>query len=142
MSHRIIVRRFGIGSLARWGCISGALTALLPGLCLGWVVFAALRAARATVEGWQTARIALPLNQSLNLNFVDLLNLQSLLDALRSADAWGFAGVLLVAVGLALVLGLFVMLNVVLLGLLFNSAARLAGGISVETEPAPPPRDI
>ncbi|HEY6042184.1 MAG TPA: hypothetical protein VIX58_08645 [Anaerolineae bacterium] len=129
---RFTIRRFELGSLARWGCVTGALTALFPGLCAGWVLFTLLRAVRSTVEGWRSAKIDIPLIGALPVNVVDLLGLQSLLDGLRGADALGLLGVLLFTVAFAVLAGLFVMLNLLILGLIFNGVSSVAGGIGVE----------
>lgn len=131
MKH-FTIRRFELSSLARWGCVSGVLTALIPGLCSGWIVFTLLRAARTTIESWRNASIDLPLVGGVPINFVDLLKLQPLLDNLRSLDALGFFGILLFTLAFGLLGGLFVALNLFILGLIYNAVSRVAGGIGVD----------
>lgn len=134
---RLNIRRIELSSLARWGCVSGMLTALIPGLCAGWASFTLLRILRSTVESWRTVKIDIPLIGGLPVNVVDLLGLASFLDWLRSADALGMFGVLLFTGAFALIAGLFVMLNLMILGLIFNAVSGIAGGIGVEVSDKP-----
>ncbi len=130
--RRLTIRRIELSSLARWGCVSGVLTALVPGLCLGGIAFSLLRAARSTVESWRNTKIDLIFGQSISVDFVELLHLQSLLDYLRTLDALGFFGVLLFTLIFGLLAGLFVGLNLVILGLIYNAVSRVSGGIGVD----------
>ena len=95
-------------------------------------MFSFLRVAKTTVESWRTAKIDVPFVGGIPVNFVDLLKLQPLLDWLRDADALGFFGVLLFTFAFAFLVGLFVALNLFLLGLIFNAVSKVAGGIGVE----------
>lgn len=134
---RLRIRRIELASLARWGCVSGVFTALVPGLCAGWAFFTLLRMVRSTVESWRTVKIDIPLIGGLPVNIVDLLGLASFLDWLRNADALGMFGVLLFTGAFALIAGLFVMLNLMILGFIFNTVSGIAGGIGVEVSDQP-----
>ncbi|MGB8647474.1 MAG: hypothetical protein WCF84_19735 [Anaerolineae bacterium] len=124
MSHTYIVKHLGIGSLARWGLIAGALVACLPALACSALVFTMVATVRRIVEGWRDVGITV-LGQRLGLNMVDLLQLQPFLDALRAVDALGVFGILLIGFAVAVALGVIVAITFALVGLFYNLTGRM-----------------
>ncbi len=123
-AHSYVIKRLGIASLARWGFAAGALVACLPAFACSAIFFTVVAAVRRVVEGWRDVGIDF-LGQRLSLNLVQLLQLQSLADTLRSLAGWGVFGILILWLALAAALGLVVALAVILLGLFYNLTGRL-----------------
>ncbi len=123
-SHTYVVKQIGIGSMARWGFAAGALVACVPAFMCSALFFAASESIRRIVEGWRDVGVTL-LGQRLALNMVDLLHLEQFLNILRAIDALGVLGILLAGLILVALLGLFVALAFVLLGLLYNLTGRM-----------------
>ncbi len=123
-THTYVVRRLGIGSLARWGFAAGALVACLPALLCSGLLFTVVDIVRRVVEGWRDVGVSV-LGQRIALNMVDLLHLQQFLDTLRTIDALGILGILLLGLILAAALGLIVAISFVLLGLFYNLTGRM-----------------
>ena len=123
-SRSFVIRRFGIASLARWGFVAGALVACLPALLCSAIFFTITESVRRVVQSWREVGVDF-LGQRVRFDFVELLHLQNFSDALNQVDALGLFGILLVALCLALALGLFVGLVLILLGLFYNATGRI-----------------
>ncbi len=123
-THSYVIKRLGIASLARWGFAAGALVACLPAFACSAIFFTAAAALRAIVEGWRDVGISF-LGQRLSLNLVQLLQLQSFADTLRTLAGLGVFGILVLWLALAAALGLIVALVLILLGLFYNLTGRL-----------------
>jgi hypothetical protein len=125
MSTRaFVIRRFGIGSLASWGFVIGALAACLPAFLCSAIFFTLTSTVQRIVTSWRDVGISF-LGQRLSLNFVDLLRLQNFYDALNTITALGWFGILLLALGIAALLGIFVALAFALFALLYNVTGRI-----------------
>jgi len=125
MSTRsFVIRRFGLGSLARWGFVAGAMVACLPAFLCSALFFTITEAVRRVVQGWRDVGVEF-LGQRLSFDFVELLHLQNFSDALNQINALGLFGILLIALLLALALGLFVAAVLILLGLFYNATGRI-----------------
>lgn len=120
----LVIRRVGLGSLARWGFVAGALAACLPALACSWLLFTVTAGLRTLIAGWRDFGFEI-LGQRLSLNLVDLLNLQQVYDALTNISSLGVFGILLVAFGAALLLGGFAALVAAALGGLYNATGRV-----------------
>ncbi len=123
-THTYVVKRIGIGSLAWWGFVAGALVACVPMLLCSFSFFTLIGTARRIVEGWRDVGISI-LGQRIGLNMVDLLHLDQLLNTLRAADAVGILGILFLGLVLIALAGLLVAASLALLGLLYNLAGRM-----------------
>ncbi len=123
-SRSYVIKRLGIGSLARWGFVAGALIACLPASVCSVIFFSIAAALRRLVETWRDVGVTV-LGQRYSLDFVQLLQLRSFVDALRGIDALGILGILLLALVLAVAMGIVVGLSLVLLGVFYNFTGRL-----------------
>jgi len=130
-STRYRVRRIGLSSLSKFGCVLGALVNFLPSLIVGWAGLLVVRGLRRLLEGWERAHIHI-LGQEIRVDVISLLNLESLLHTVREIDALSWALVVLFAI-LASLLGALVFLVMGnLLGWVYNFVAALSGGLEVE----------
>jgi hypothetical protein len=129
---RYTVRRIGLGSVARLGCVLGWLAALLPALCLSALgVTAVQRVHQALV---QVAPITLSLFGQ-ELIRIDLLEVLRLQPAAEFLAQWAGQPLLLfsyASLGLILAGGLVWMLTSVLVSAAYNVLARAGWGLTVE----------
>lgn len=138
-SARYRIRRLAAGPLARQGAVAGAIIALLPGMAAGALLVVALRAVRGTLDTWRAVRLPVPLPLGVQpvVNFVDVLRLSGLLEAVRSWDATPLL-TFGVTAGVIIVLGA---LGGCAVGLVFAALYRLGatagGGLEVELEALP-----
>ncbi len=123
-SRSYVIKRLGIGSLARWGFAAGALIACLPAWICSAIFFSIAAALRRLIETWRDVGVTI-LGQRYSLDLVQLLQLRSFADALRGIDALGILGILLLALVLAVAMGVVVGLSLVLLGVFYNLTGRL-----------------
>jgi hypothetical protein len=130
-SARYRIRRVGLGSLGKFGCLLGALVSFLPSLLLGCGGVSMVRDLRSLLEGWERAQIHV-LGQAIPIDVIALLNLESLLRTTRTLDSLSWAlFVLLVALG-SILGGLLFLVVGDLAGWMYNLVARLSGGLEVE----------
>lgn len=119
-----VVKRIGLGSLARWGFLAGALVACLPGFACSTVFFWLTSSVYRVIEGWRDVGLTF-VGQRLSLDLVQLLQLGALDDALKAVQTLGVFGILTLALLIAVMLGITVALSLVLLGVFYNLTGRL-----------------
>jgi hypothetical protein len=129
------VRRIGLLSAARFGCVTGAVSATPIGIVLAFVVHAILGWLRRTMEGWQNASIDVRLLGKIPVDLIQLLKLGDALSIVRRLDALPWVMVAAVFVGLILAMGLLAAVFTVWQALVYNSIAALSGGLEVTLEP-------
>lgn len=120
----VVIRRFALGPLAQWGFVGGAVVACLPAFVCSWLGFTLIAALRRMLAGWRDVGIEV-LGQRISFNLVEMLNLQSFSQTLAGIAGLGIFGLILAALALALVLGLFGALVMTALGLFYNATGRL-----------------
>jgi len=123
-THTVIIRRFGLGPLAQWGFIAGAIVACLPAFFCSWVLFSLVTALSNLIAGWQNVGFQV-LGQKISFNLIQLLNLQQAQQTLTGLAGFGVFGIVLLALGIALLLGVFGALVMTLLGAFYNATGRL-----------------
>ena len=84
-SARYRIRRVGLGSLSRFGCVLGAVVSFVPGLLLGCGGMVVVGGLLRLLESWERAEIRL-LGQRIPIDVIALLNLESMLRGLRMLD--------------------------------------------------------
>lgn len=128
---RYRIKRVGLGSLSKFGCLLGALVSFVPSLILGYGGVLMASGLRGLLEGWERAQIHV-LGQAIPIDVIALLNLESLLRAARAVDSLSWAlFILFVALGSVLG-GLLFLVVGDLAGWIYNLVARLSGGLEVE----------
>jgi len=138
---KMSVRRIGLDSLARMGCLLGTVAAFLPSLACGLLAMGLAVTLHRWLTSWQQASLGfnLPLvgEQSLTFDLVELLRLERLLSFLDTVTAASAVTLILVVLALAVVSGLLLAAIVTLVGLAYNLVASATGGLVVELEPVP-----
>jgi hypothetical protein len=119
-----VIKRIGISALARWGFAAGALVACFPAFGCSAIFFFITAAVHRIAEGWRDVGLTV-LGQRLSLDFIQLLHLNSFAEALSSINGLGVLGILLLALVLALAMGVVVALSFVLLGVFYNLTGHL-----------------
>jgi hypothetical protein len=136
---KMSVRRIGLASLGKMGCLLGIVAAFVPSLLCGLVATGAAVTLRRWLESWQEAaiRLDLPLigEQLFSFDLVGLLSLEELLSFLDAVTAASFVTLALIVLALALASGLFLAAIVMLVGLAYNLLAPTTGGVVVEMKP-------
>ena len=138
-STRYRIKRVGLGSLSRFGCALGAVVSFVPSLLLGCAGMVLLGGLLRLMESWERAEIRL-LGQTIPIDVIALLNLESILRGLRMLDSLSWA-LLLLSVILASGLGGLLFLVVGdLAGWIYNLVAGISGGLEVQLTEVDGPR--
>ncbi len=138
---KMSVRRIGLDSLGKMGCLLGTVAAFLPSLVCGLLAMGVAVTLHRWLTSWQQASLGfdLPLvgEQSLTLDLVELLRLEKVLSFLDTVTAASAVTLVLVVLALAVVSGLLLAAIVTLVGLAYNLVAAATGGLIVELKPVP-----
>lgn len=129
---RVAIRRFSLSSLGKFGCLLGAVAAILPSLLCGFGGLAFVGLLRSWLESWQDIAISLLGSEVVRLDLIRFLNLEGLLKLLTVVASASGAALFLAVGALALISGVVVALMVILLGLVYNLVASATGGMVVE----------
>jgi hypothetical protein len=128
----VAVRRFSLSSLGKFGCLLGAVAAILPSLLCGFLGLALVGLLVSWLESWQDMTISLLGNEVVRLDMIQFLNLEGLAKLLTVVASASGAALFLAVLALALISGLVLALMVILLGLVYNLVASATGGMVVE----------
>jgi hypothetical protein len=134
---KVTIRRVGLLSLGRLGCLLGIVAAFLPSLLCGIAGLGVAGVVQRWLESWQEVTISLLGREVAAIDFIRLLELEGLLDILQAITSASGAVLVFAILILALASGLLLALIVVLVGLSYNALARATGGIIVEMEAVP-----
>ncbi|MDH4207451.1 MAG: hypothetical protein OEV76_01100 [Anaerolineae bacterium] len=128
---RYRIRRVGLGSLSKLGCVLGAVIYLLPSLLVGSGGLLAVRGVRRLLESWQQVELRL-LGQPIPIDVVSLLHLEGVLRQVQLLD--GLSVLLLIAFVAAGcgIGGLLFLIVGDLAGWVYNLVAAFSGGLEVE----------
>ncbi|MGD8397427.1 MAG: hypothetical protein PVG11_01085 [Anaerolineae bacterium] len=134
---KVTIRRVGLLSLGRLGCLLGIVAAFLPSLLCGIAGLGLVGVVQRWLESWQEFSISLLGREVAVIDLIRLLELEGLLGILQAITR-ASGGVLVFAIViLALASGLILALIVLLVGLSYNALSRATGGIIVEMEAIP-----
>ena len=130
------VRRVRVSSTLRFGLVLGVLLTILPSVVLSWLLLQIVHTLRILLEGWQSIHLFnTPLtNQPVLIDFITLLQLQGILEILRSIDAQATLIGILMTLVLIFLGGLLVAVVASCFGLLYNALAHVSGGVVLELE--------
>jgi hypothetical protein len=134
---KVAIRRVGLASLGRMGCLLGVVAAFLPSLLCGFASLGLAALAYRWLQGWQEVPISLLGRQLTTFDFVELLGLEGVVQVLQVVTSASGAVLALGVLVLALVSGLVLALITVLVGLAYNGLAAAMGGIVVEMQARP-----
>ncbi len=128
------VRHIGLASSAKFGCITGAVSAIPVGIVLALVARLIIGWLHRLLEGWQSASIdAGPVKVPVDM--VNLLHLTGTLSTLRTLDRLPLVAIAIVFVLFLLLAGFVVALIASWWAIAYNTMAVLTGGLTVELEP-------
>ncbi len=130
------VRRIGLGSAARLGFVTGAVTATPVGVLLAWIVRVVVSNMRHLLESWQRVTIDLGMLGKFQIDLIPLLKLSDTLATLRKLDELPVLVVAAIFILIVLAAGLFNALTSGWQAYAYNSMAALSGGLEVQVEPA------
>jgi hypothetical protein len=136
------LRRIGLASAAKFGFVTGAVTAAPVGIVLAYVIRAIIGWLHRTMEGWQNISIDVGVLGKVPVNLIQLLKLGDALATVRKLDELPLIVVAAVFVGVILISGL---VSAGLTGwqaVFYNSMAALSGGLEVKLEPGDGARTI
>jgi hypothetical protein len=134
---KVAIRRVGLGSLGRMGCLLGMVAAFLPSLLCGLLGLGLATVSHRWLQGWQQVSITLLGREIITLDFVDLLELEQVLEVLQVVTSASGAVLVLGVLALALLSGLLLALITVIVGLAYNGLAAATGGVVVEMQALP-----
>jgi hypothetical protein len=129
---KVAIRRIGLVSLAKFGCLLGVIAAFLPSLLCGLLGIGLANLVRGWLESWQEMTISLLGQELARLDLVHLLGLERLLQLLQTLGLASVPALVLLVLSLALVSGALLALIIALVGLAYNLLAAATGGLVVE----------
>lgn len=135
--NRIAIRRVGIFSAMKFGCVIGALVNLLPSIVVAIIAKWIIAALRALLESWQNIELGGVLGQTLRTNLIPILKLDGALKLLQGWDSASWLIVVAIILALSMFGGAIVAAISGLIAGAFNLIARLSGGIELELATAP-----
>jgi hypothetical protein len=130
-SARYRIRRLGLGSLSKFGCVLGAVVYFVPSLLVGCAGLLALTGVRSLLESWQQVELRL-LGQPIPIDVISLLDLEGALRQVQLLD--GLSVPLLIAFvagGCGMGSLLFLIVGD-LAGWVYNLVAAFSGGLEIE----------
>jgi hypothetical protein len=135
---KVAIRRVGLASLGKMGCLLGVVAAFLPSLLCGLSGLGLAALAYHWLRGWQEVSLSLLGREITTFDFVDLLGLEGVVRVLEVVTSASWAVLALSVLALALLSGLFLALITLVVGLAYNGLAAATGGIVVEMQALPP----
>jgi hypothetical protein len=129
------LRRIGLISSAKFGFVTGAVTAAPVGVVAAFVVRVVISWLRHMMEGWQRATVDVGLLGKVNVDMVRVLGLSDVLGAVRQLDELSLVTVAVVFVVIVVGAGAFAAATTTWWAMAYNSMALLSGGLTVELEP-------
>jgi hypothetical protein len=129
---KVAIRRIGLISLSKTGCLLGAVAAFLPSFLCGLTALGLAGLLRHWLESWQTTTITILGREIVRFDFVDLLGLEKVLGILQTLTSASVPILFLAILALALVSGVFLAIVVALVGLAYNLLAAATGGLVVD----------
>jgi hypothetical protein len=134
------IRRIGLVSLGKTGCLLGVVAAFLPSLLCGLTSLAIANLVRRWLLSWHSMNITVLGRQIAQIDLVKLLGLQQLLDHLQTLASASIPVLFLGILALSLASGAVLALVIMLVGLAYNLLAAATGGIVVDLRSVEPKR--
>ena len=129
------VRRIGLISSAKFGFVTGAVTAAPVGIVTAFVVRIVIGWLRHLLEGWQRAEIDAGLLGKVPVDMIRVLGLGGVLGTVRQLDELPLVTVAIVFIFVVLVAGALAAATTTWWAMAYNAMALLSGGLTVELEP-------
>jgi hypothetical protein len=134
---KVAIRRVGLASLSKMGCLLGIVAAFLPSLLCGLSALGLSALVYRWLQSWQEVPLSLLGRQITTFDFVEMLGLEGVVRILQVVTSASAAVLGLSVLALALLSGLSMALITLLVGLAYNGLAAATGGIVVEMQALP-----
>jgi hypothetical protein len=131
---KVMIRRVGLASLGKMGCLLGVVAAFLPSLLCGLLAVGAVGLLADWLGGWQELTINLLGQEVASFDLIQFLGLEKVLEIAQVVTSASGAVLFLIVLALALISGACLALIVILVGLSYNLLAVTTGGLVVEME--------
>ncbi len=138
----LYLRRIGLASAAKFGFVTGAVTATPAAIVLAYIIRVLIGWLRRTMEDWQNIPIDVGVLGKVPVNLIQLLKLGDTLAAVRKLDELPLIVVAAAFVAVILISGL---VSAGLTGwqaMAYNTMAALSGGLEVKLEPGDGTRTV
>jgi len=129
---KVAIHRVDLASLGKFGCLLGAVAALLPSLLCGLLSLGLASTAHRWLEGWEEISISLLGKEIASLDLVAILGLEQVMEVLEVVRTASAPVLLLAVLALALVSGTVLAVIIALVGVVYNLLAAATGGLVVE----------
>lgn len=129
------VRRIGLISSAKFGFVTGAVTAAPAGIVLALVIRVIVGGLRRLLEGWQRATVDAGVLGQVPVDMVHVLGLGDVLATVRQLDELSLLTVAVVFLVVIVVVGALAAMTTSGWAAAYNAMAALSGGLMVELEP-------
>ncbi|MDM8530342.1 hypothetical protein QUF63_04170 [Anaerolineales bacterium HSG25] len=131
-TQRYTLAKINLLPIAKFGFLLGSLAMLLPSLLCVGITTTAISALRTWLDGWQAVPVEQFGVEMTQFNFISLLQLGPVQQAIIQMDNQPFAVALFVIIGCLLGGGAFIGLIVLSLGWGYNLLAAISGGVELE----------
>ena len=129
---RVAIRRVGLASLGKFGCLLGVVAAILPSLMCGLLGLGIASMTRRWLEDWEEVTISVLGQEIARLDLVAILGLEQVTEVLQVLGTASAPVLLLAVLALALISGALLAIIIALVGLVYNLLAAATGGLVVE----------
>jgi hypothetical protein len=129
---KVKIRRVGLVSLGKFGCLLGVVAAFVPSLLCGLIGVGLADLLRRWLEGWQEVTITLLGRALPSIDLVQMLGLEQLMEVLQVLGTASVPVLVLAVLAMALVSGAVLAIIIALVGLVYNLLAAATGGLVVE----------
>ena len=134
---KVAIRRVGLVSLGKFGCLLGVVAACVPSLLCGLVGVGLADLLRRLLEGWEEVTITLLGRALPSIDLVEMLGLQQVMEILRVLGTASAPVLVLAVLAMALISGAVLAVIIMLVGLVYNLLAAGTGGLVVEMNAVP-----
>jgi hypothetical protein len=139
---KVAIRRVGLASLSKMGCLLGIVAAFLPSLLCGLSALGLAALVYRWLQSWQEVPLSLLGRQITTFDFVEMLGLEEVVRVLQVVTSASGAVLALSVLVLALLSGLLLALVTFVVGLAYNGLAAATGGIVVEMQAQPAKKSL
>jgi hypothetical protein len=132
---KVAIRRVGLASLGKFGCLLGVVAAFVPSLLCGLAGVGLANVLRRWLEGWEKVTITLLGRALPSIDLVQMLGLEQVMEVLRILGTASVPVLVMAVLAMALISGAVLAMIIALVGLVYNLLAAATGGLVLEMRP-------
>ena len=129
---RHTIRRIGLTSVARLGCLLSGIAALPPALCVAGLTVAALQRIHEALQQIEPLTLTLLGQELVRIDLLDALRIQPVADRVAELAQGPFLAFRSLTLILVLTGAVLATLNVVFIAVAYNLLARAGWGLTLE----------